>query len=303
MNSRVAYPFLLLPDHAVLFGGWMIGDPGQPLSDAEEMLENWDYARDLEVRAELSIDWLQAADALKLPAEELRLKIVLLAGTGTGRLPRRQDRLKVETIGPENPTVSLASVVPGCNLSGRLRLAVHVLLEAPASAGTVLSPKFRGSKLWQRHKDILIEDGGDSRFPVETASFSQCFKGLPQESAPWYVHWRPSAMQADFSGSVRLYVNSDRSDMVQRFVDGDELTLQTMLGDVISQMVASVLDQEGCAEVLAECEEGSVGQQIRGWMDLAFPGQDVTSIRALRDVFPGRFRAAILAASELGGVG
>ena len=57
MNSRVAFPFLVLPSDSIRFDGWMIGDPGQPLHPAGSILENWDYARDLEVYALVAIDW------------------------------------------------------------------------------------------------------------------------------------------------------------------------------------------------------------------------------------------------------
>jgi len=300
MNTRVAFPFLVLSDLAVRVDRWMIGDPGQPLQAATGILEHWDYARDLEVDSVISIDWKLAAETLQLSGDELRLKVVLSAGTGIGKLPRRQDRLREEMVDATVPEIRLTSVIPGRALSGRLRLSLQILFEGPVDAGTSLSPRVRGARLWQSHLDILIEDGGDSRFPVEAVSFSHCFKGLPQEAAPWFLHWRPNALQADFSGSVRLYVNSDQEKIAARFVDGDEPTLQAILGDVVSQMTASVLDQDDCADTLVECEVGSVGHQIRGWLGLAFPNQDVSSIRAMRARFPGRFRAAILAASDVG---
>jgi hypothetical protein len=74
------------------------------------------------------------------------------------------------------------------------------------------------------------------------------------------------------------------------------------MADVVSQMAGSILDQEDVDEVLAECDEGSVGSQIRHWVELAFPGQQLASVKALRDQNPGVFRAAILAASDPGGV-
>lgn len=301
MNSRVAFPFLVLSDDSVGFGGWMIGDPGQPLHSAGSILENWDYARDLEVRALVAIDWAVASEALQLPRDKLKLKLSLIAGTGAGNLPRRQERLRDIVVDHSSGECHLSGVVSGQNLSGRLQLCLQVSLEAPCSDGTELSPKDAGARLWQCRHDILIEDGGDSRFPVETASFSKLFRGKPQEQAPWYLHWRAGALQADFSSGARLYVNSDRPEILARFVGGDAPTLQAIMADVMSQMVECALGQEDVAEVLADCEEGSVGRQIRQWLDFGFPGQEVASIKAMRDQNPGTFRAAILAASEVGG--
>lgn len=300
MNSRVAFPFLVLPDEAVQFDGWMIGDPGQPLHPADGLLENWDYARDLEVGTSVTIDWTAASEALQIPVDRLRFKLSLIAGTGAGNLPRRQDRLFEVVVDHASGASQLSGIVSGRELSGRLQLSFQVSLSSPCSDGTALSPQTEGARLWHCRHDILIEDGGDSRFPVETVSFSQLFSGKPQEQAPWYLHWRPGALQADFSATARLYVNSDRPEVLARFVDGDEPTLQAIMGDVMSQMVSSVLDQDDVAEVLTECDEGSVGRQVQQWLDFGFPGQEIASIKAMRDQNPGMFRAAVLSASEVG---
>lgn len=300
MNTRIAFPFLVLSDEAIRFEGWMIGDPGAPLHPAGDVLEHWDYARDLEVYGSVLIDWVAAAEALKLPGNALRLKVSLIVGTGTGTLPRRQDRVHEVIVDRTSDSVQMSGTVRGDRLSGRLRLSLIVTLDAPEKSGSVLSPRDRGARLWQTHYDILIEDGGDSRFPVETASFSKIFSGRPHEHAPWYLHWRPGALQWDFSAGIRLYVNSDQPEWLARVLDGDGLTLQAMMGDVMSQMVESALREASGADELENCDEGSVGQQIRQWLDTAFPGQEVASVMALMGRDPGAFRAALLAAADMG---
>lgn len=300
MNPRIAFPFLVLPDDAIQPGGWMIGDPGAPLYPADSVLESWDYARDLEVANPVTINWAATAEALQLPLGEIRLKISLIAGTGAGTLPRMQDRLHEVIVDRTTDSVLLSGIVLGRTLSGRLRVLLLVTLDAPEMGGSVLSPQIRGARLWQAHHDILIEDGGDSRFPVETASFSRIFSGRPHEHAPWYLHWRPGALQGDFSAGIRLYVNSDHPEWLTRVVSGDGPSLQAMMGDVMSQMVESALREASGVDDLVDCDEGSVGQQIRQWLDTAFPGQEIPSVKALMDRDPGAFRAALLAASDMG---
>jgi len=296
----IALPFLVLPNEIVDFKGWMIGDPGQPLLPAEDTLEGWDYERDVEVCAEVAVDFLAAAEALGLPHEDLRLSAVLVVGTGAGTLPKRLERVATAFICHASPAASVSGVLPGHDLSGRILLELRILLDAPLDQGPVLSPKHKGSRLWQTRKDILIEDGGDSRFPVELVSFSDSFNGFPEQYAPWCIRWKPDALHADFGGSVRLYINSDEKIIAERFASGDSSTLQAILGDVMSQMISSLLDQEDPEEELSNCEDGSVGHQIHAWMDMAFPGQPLGSIRSLREQFPWRFRAAILAAANPG---
>lgn len=300
MNKRIAFPFLTLPDSAVGFRGWMIGDPGEPLMPAPDILEAWDYERDLEVQARFEIG-LDAVEAeLGIPMNQFSLAVAFKIGTGAGTLPRKLMRSAVEMV-DEDGKAEISTVLYGAELSGRLRLDCSILLESvPETPTSPLAPTELGARLWNTRKDILLEDGGDSRFPIEMLSFSSAFSGQPQQSAPWFVNWKPGQLEADFGGSVRVYINSDEETLAARFAEGDPLSLQAILGDVMSQMVEGVLEDAESGDLLDACPEGSVGQQVRNWLDFAFPGQTISSIRALREVTPGRFRAAILAAARLG---
>lgn len=297
--SRIAPPFLVLPNEVINFSGWMIGSPGEPLAPASDILENWDYEQDIQVNVHLDIDFPEAATQLGIDAKDLKLEAVLVAGTGAGSLPRRVDRLEAEVIDSDNPTVTLEAVIPGRTLSGQLQLSLRIVLKSPIDSGGPLSPKQHGARLWQTQKHILIEDGGDSRFPIELANFSESFKGRPEQYAPWLVDWNPTTLDADFSGNVRLYINSENESITGRFVEGDPLTLQAMVADVMTQMIESALELE-CEEELGRYEEGSIGYQARAWMDMSFPRQSLDSIRQMRTCSPGKFRALILATADLG---
>ena len=106
-------------------------------------------------------------------------------------------------------------------------------------------------------------------------------------------------MSADFSGAVRIYVNSDMPGISDRFTDGDLPTLQAILGDVRVQMASTVIDQPELLDDLDHCPEGSVGRQILDWLDMAFPGQSPATLRGMRLSAPGRFSAALVAAARL----
>ena len=294
MNPRIAFPFLVLPGEAVHADHLMIGSPGEPLQPAGDLLEHWDYARDLEVHAGLEIDFAAAASALEIPADKLELRLALLAGTGQGFLPRRTDTIAECAVNNETGKKRVVGTVPGHNLSGRLKLSISVTLAKAVDCGSALSPRDRGSRLWQLDHDILIEDGGDSRFPVEAVSFAEAFAGKPHSSAPWYLFWRAGDLEGDFSACVRLYVNSDHPTLLDRFAEGDSPTLQAMLGDAMSQMLDSAMALDDAEELLEECEEGSVGRQIRRWLEHSFPVMRLDEVRALRARSPGSYRAAIL---------
>jgi hypothetical protein len=196
--------------------------------------------------------------------------------------------------------VELHAIVPGGTLSGRLHVRIDVLLAAPAENPSTLSPSRTGSRLWTDEFSVELEDGGDNRFPIEVVSFADTFPNHRHVTAPWYLSWKPGALSADFGGSIRLYVNSDHEELAERVVTGDTITLQAILGDVMVQMVAAALDMEDLAEQLNGCEDGSVGSQISGWLDLAFPGRELSEVRNIRRSLPGHFHASIHAAAELG---
>jgi hypothetical protein len=294
--TRIAFPFLTLPEEAIRFGGWLLGDPGAPLKAAPDLLEGWDYARDIEVCTEVDVDLATAAEFLAIPRSELEMFLVLSSGTGAGSKPRWVRRLAGASIGPGGGSAQLREIIPGISLSGRLRLQLDLLLHRRTLTYGPLSPRLKGSRLWRSSHDVLLEDGGSARFPMELISFSKVFVDRPERFAPWYLKWSPGSLGADFSGSVRLYVNADAEAVAERFSSGDDATLQAILGDVMSQMISSVLASEDWGDT--PFDEGTVGHQIQSWLEMTFPGQSVASVRTLRAHQPGRFQAAILAAAD-----
>lgn len=298
--ARIAFPFLTIPESAVAFGGWLIGDPGAELRPAPDLLENWDYERDLEVAARMDVDFSEVASALCLPTDQLSLAAVLSIGTGTGSKPRRIDHWVEKVLDASRPDVELAVGIPGRSLSGRLRLEAQLLLQSPIEANVALAPKSRGARLWRTHHDVLLEDGGSSRFPVEMTSFAEHFRGRREEMAPWFLHWSKESLHADFAGSVRLYINSDYEDLAARFQEGDRCTIQAILGDVMIQMISAVLRTDHADTELSACEEGSVGHQVKSWMDIGFPGESSASVLSLQNRTPNRFHAALIAAADPG---
>ncbi|BEO83621.1 hypothetical protein SMTE5_46520 [Serratia marcescens] len=298
--NRIAFPFLVLPDEAIKFKGWFIGEPDGPLFLASNIFDNWDYEQDISIRAELTLDFPFIAEILGFNTSELTLAVLLTVGTGIGSMPRRIDKVATSIITQSNTNVVLEALLNGKDLSGQLRLGIQIVLDSPENSGGILSPKNRGSRLWQTHLNILLEDGGDSRFPIELASFSKRYAGKSEQSALWIVEWQPEDLQADFGGSVRLYVNSDIKSFTDSFVKGEGRILQILISDVMTQMIEIVLDLDEDENWLSTFEEGSVGYQIKSWIELVFPGHTLLNVRKLRKNFPGRFRASILAAADMG---
>ncbi|MGR3375161.1 hypothetical protein [Salipiger abyssi] len=301
MSNRIAFPFLTLDNSSVDFRGWETGFPGEPLYPAGEALENWDYARKIMVRGKLNIDVAAAASALDLLLDELRLVVVLKAGTGLGRFPRRTWVLQRVHLDPTSAMpLELQAEIEGGMLSGRLLLRLEVLLDGAPVASGALSPRFSAARLWKDEHDIALEDGGGNRFPIEIVDFSQVFPGQSQMEAPWFLRWQPGLLHVDFVGGIRLFINLRHATIADRVAEGDPSTLQAILADVINQMIRTVLAEDTSEDDLAEADEGTVGYQIRAWLDLAWPSTSLNVVRATWRDRPGEFHARILAIADLG---
>lgn len=296
--KRIALPFLTLSDEAVTLDEWSIGEPDQPRFPMEEIHENWDYEKDLEISVVMAVDFGMAERELALVGKTLELTAVLMVGTGAGTVCRSVHRACAVLLNRSNNRTRLIARLSGHQLSSQLHLDARILFERSATADSPLAPSIKGSKLWAQDRRVLLEDGGGSRFPIELTSFSETFQGRAEQNAPWYVHWDPSNLHADFGGNVRLYINADNAEITERFVAGDRLLLQAIVSDVMIQMIIAGLDNE--EEGLSSYEEGSIGQQVRVWIEEAFRGHTVESVRVLRRNIPGRFHASILAIAELG---
>lgn len=298
--KRIALPFLTLSENTIELSEWTIGEPGQPRYPIEDIQENWDYEKDLEIGVDVNVNFEQAATDLALDQSALQMAAVLMVGTGAGTMPRVVHRACTKTLNQTNKNIRLATTLLGHTLSSQLHLEVRILFEGPIGSSKPLSPALKGAKLWQCDRRILLEDGGSSRFPIELTNFTDTFQGMPEQNAPWYVVWDPSNFHADFGGNVRLYVNSDIEEVSQRFVDGDRLLLQAIVADVMTQMISAALEHDNEEDFLSGFEEGSIGQQTRVWIETAFRGQTREIIRTIRSRYPGRFHASILAAAQLG---
>lgn len=299
MNSSVAFPFLLLPEDAISGIEWLVGPRGEPLVPTDWLLEGWDYDQDLDILVKFEFDAAKAAEALGLAPGKFDLAAILKVGTGAGAVPRRVWEIGRARLERDGQSITLGGWVRGSDLSARMFLDLQVVLASASASGSALSPRLAGARLWSDSRDILLEGGGEFRFPVELASFSKRFAADREiANAPWYLHWIPEGLKADFAGSVRLFINSDMTSLVERILDGDDLLLQAILGDVISQMVSATLDLLISDDCQDDFEEGCLGHQVCTWISQAFPHQDLETVRSIRDQRPSKFQAAILSIAD-----
>lgn len=298
MSGRVAYPFLTLGPEAVSATPWLIGLDDAPPEPALDHLKDWDYAAAITVRRTLAINLQAAAQALDIPEHDLAMSVVLAVGTGSGRLPRDVRLIGPWPVSTERHELTIDEVVPGSGLSGALHLQTVVMLSASPQARGALSPWRTGARLWSDAIKIRL-DGEESRFPLEITSFSTMFAGASMRNALWHLDWRPGDWAKDFNGAVRLLINADHAAFVDRVRSADPATLQTVLGDVMTQIVEQALADEDTAASLGTFEAETLGGQAMAWIALAWPCQTPEHARGLMQTDPGKIRTALQAAAAL----
>jgi len=289
MKRRTAAPFHRL-SNAVSADPWMITVGEGAPAPLEEVTPDWDYAAPLVLARTIRLRTAEASRELGLDDDALRLEVVVEAGTGPGNMPREiVSRTRIPLDG-ETPCAIVLRLDPS-RLSAQITLRTSVILAAGLEAADALSPRRVASRLWDDLEASRIE-GDDPRFPMEVISFSASFAGRPHEAAPWTLSWSPGHPGRDFQGAARLYLNSDDEDFIERVQDQDPLTLQAMMGDVVSQMCETAL-RAGWDEDFDSAEEGSMAGRVSYWLGRAFP--DTAVARGLLENRPGEFRSAILA--------
>lgn len=295
-----ALPFLTLTDDAVLASPWHLRDDTGASVPIPKALDHWDYARNILLVRSFALERRKAAESLSMDADNLNLSLIVRIGTGAGSLPRVILESQVYALSSTGDETDVSLNIAGKRLSKRLTLESTIVL-AGAMNGGPLTPRLAGSRLWRDVHDVELE-GEEPRFPVETISFSQQFAGRVEESALWYLVWSPFALQLEFSGGVRLYLNRDNEEFIERMISGDFLTIRAVVSDVLSQMISAVIIQDGIEEFLPGYDKNTVGRQIIEWLKKSFPGQSIVAVREILTHRPALFHASIQASADLEGV-
>ena len=299
MNRRLAFPFLTLSDAALEVDPWSWSLNGGEWSPADDYLPDWDAASVIGLRRKLSVDPAVAEDDLGVSTEDLRLSLGVRVGTGAGRLPRLILERHWAALKPGTWQGEFDLEIGGEGLSLVLDLQTQVVLTGPIANGGPLSPCRTADRLWVDSLRIRLE-GEEPRFPTEIVDMHTLLGNSIPASTPWYLQWSPLDWNRDFHGAARLYLNSERTDFIERVEQQDAATLQVLLADVMSQICERLLTDPEAEGILAAAEPGSLGAQATAWLQKAWPDKDAGFLRSVLDSHPGTFRAAFLALAELG---
>ena len=294
-RRNVAFPFLTIPDELVEATPWRVAVDGDEFREDPRFLQGWDYNSTIRIEREIRIAPEKVFRALRL--NRPFLKLVARWGTGEGNKPTFVHLLQdqpIPGIGLEDvTTLTISGNIPARNLAGKLFLELFIILRvAPLSRETPLAPSHKGDVLWHDTHVISLEGGGN-RFPVSSTSFPAHLQG-----ALWYLDLDPEAVEEPFLSAVRLYLNSDREDFLERIEQGDPVLEQAMMTDVVIQLVATALSDEARLQDIMEInDESTLGYQMRRWILEMFDTPEV-ALNEFRNN-PGSFHARINAALRM----
>lgn len=298
MKLDRALPFRTLSSAALKMTPWACSVNGAEPSYNPSQLSKWDYASEVKIWRQVQIDFEVAARCLEIPKDELSIVVQVSLGTGTGAMPRRTWPAARVMVDKSSPSAEINFSINSKDLSTRITLGTNAILAGSHKSTSPLSPKALGARLWSDHHDIFIE-GEAPRFPISEISFKRAFVGRRHSDSPWYVHWSTIELDRDLSGTLRLFINMDSSAFSERIKALDGPTLQAIMYDVMSQVIGRYLDSTIEERPELAFEPGSIGYQAVQWMSLAFPGQSIEQVRALRDARPGDYSAGVLSAAEM----
>ncbi len=299
--TKIAYPFFTLGTDSIEATVWQSVETDGTHVPLQKYLEDWDYLKDIRVQRTIKISLDIASIQLGIKKSDLDLRVIVRIGTGPGNLPRAWIKsFEVRPNGADAIYV-IDEIISGRSVSSRVRLETSIVSAAAPGYADELAPQLEAAKVWEHAIEVLLE-GTEPRFPMEAISFQKMFPGRPHVSALWYLHWSPGAVHRDFGGAVRLYLNTDRQDFIERVTEGDAMLLQQMMAGVMGQITSSTLLISDAEQLLEQSEDGSIGGYVKHWLALAFPDESVTSLQSKMELRPGDFNAGILAVAEMGGV-
>lgn len=291
--TAIAYPFLRPPEDCVLASGWTILEDGAAVELDGGHLCHFDYSTALTVSRRMQINFGEFAHSIGVDPEELVVECVSFAGSGGARLDRRRRLLDRQAVTTSAPTISVELAIAGDWLSNTLNLTTELVLASAGTRAQRLAPRIPGARLWRDQCRFSVEPTAP-RFPMEVVSFCQMFPEQPA-GALWFLDWSPGDMAQEFTAAVRLYINEDVPELIERVHGADDLTLQLLLNGVVVQMARTALLSLGSETLEGDKADISVAGVVRDWISRSFPGQTIASVRTLAEFDPARFEVAIAA--------
>lgn len=271
-------PYLTPRDDRITVEQWTQQVDGH-LIQLEQRLPGWDPGSDIYVRSEVSVDVEGIYRDCRLEGNaELRL-VLLWESPGT---KLRGSGSKTDfSHATDRMTALLTAHIDGKLLADRLHLYVKLLFVNPGSTHHGLLPRVAGSILLDLPPYEVQLEGDGARFPIEIIDFRSA--SLPH-NAGWFLSWEPDDLEQPLLRDVRLYINSQHSQIVSAIRDmrPEANNIREALRlDVAQTLVRGVLDNEDFSQNPDRYASGTIGAAVRAMVRLYFEGYQVDGMRTL----------------------
>ncbi|MEY4599138.1 MAG: hypothetical protein RLZZ445_1935 [Pseudomonadota bacterium] len=259
-----------------------------PLEDGD-MFPSWDSQLKFRLRRVFCLNPSSLAAEAGLIGVKPSFALVIRLVTGNGLtsviadmrdIPESNEAVEVES--SFNPDSSA--------LSQNITLVSCLVLKDFDGSPQELAPDFRGAVLWSERWTVKIE-GGRSRLPSETVSFSDYFRNQDCENALLRVVIADDP-SLDFNQGVCVYLNADNPAFVASLQKADPGAKAFFNDTVIRQMIAYGLS-DSYRESRGGFPDGSIGHQLTVLLRSIFGRETPEMISAIRLDNPGLYEARI----------
>lgn len=266
-------------------------------TEAEEMLEGWDYATPLSFEIQPSIDEDLFLESTGLPTTPDAEIVALVECINTGY--RFEDRLGMEEL-IAGPRKELTIEPPLGTIADKVTMSLVVVLGNNLEGVPDDVATHRGARLASSPRQQLRLEGNAARFPTEAVAFSSL--GFPP--ALWTVQGDFTHAEEPFSSAVRLLINIEHprsTSLLEASGTEHELMQSALEVDLVRQMLNSAqADRDQFKDAHRAWPEGSAGAALENLTDLFF-GKTVHELLSMQRTDSSTFERILQARLDMFG--
>ena len=287
----VAYPYPVLPASALPDPEWFLasGDELTPLRDG---IDAWDAELPLALHAPLE-GWPEFGDLFQssgLDEAFQHASLAVLVETGPSPITGHRFTAFREPLRAIDRDAGITVNLESSRLIEKVTL--HLLITVDAC--TVPGFQLRAGSVLFRHAFSFPLEGSFANFPVRPVSFAE------QKLNPGF--WQVdvgliSDLDQSLLGTLLVYLNSDRGEMLSRLNSGKDPALDCLFqADIVATVLQVILADDSLEPEPGQIyAEGSIGEAAVGWLaGLREDSGTVLTVPMLREEMlsrPGVFRA------------
>ncbi|MCL4876221.1 MAG: hypothetical protein KJ064_06170 [Anaerolineae bacterium] len=281
MTSVRRLPYRTPTPDCIKINEWMQLGNDDDLIPLGTVLPDWDPAVSIRASAYCELDVERIFEECSLnPTARLR---VAASWFSPGTMLRGSGSSADFTCSQPYQNLDLSINAEGIKLAKSIEIITQLILLTPGNEARPFSPKMPGSILFQDKYSVTLEGDG-ARFPIEVVNFEET--SYFQSKAGWILYWNPDDLYQTVLGDIRLYINSQH-ERVKRAVSenlAEDFDIREAIRiDTARIMLYGALNNADFVENPKQYPDGSVGAAIRRMINLYFPGDSLSDLRAKLD--------------------